>query len=310
MNKTFIVESIAISKVHVGERRRESVGSLAGMKSSLERVGQIHPITVRMNGSGFELVAGQRRLKAAESLGWTRIRARVGNFDDDTLRAIELEENTVRLDLTPFEAGAERMKQIAAEEAEIEAEEVLAQDAPKPSGRPRGGDREVARRTGFSRDEIRRTRKHVAQAKAVPAFQGADWSRSQVDEAAQILDSLPAKTRDLAVDMISEPGTPAKDAVQIVKTLKEPDLRPEIQKLYRSDDPEERSLAKTRAARKPPMPPKRLAWIREAIRLTEHAIDDSLRVAQGDLRSALTSLKAALKASEEHHRERRVKEGH
>jgi ParB-like chromosome segregation protein Spo0J len=44
---------------------------------------QIHRITVRPNGDGVELVAGESRLLAAESLGWRKIIARVGNFDDE-----------------------------------------------------------------------------------------------------------------------------------------------------------------------------------------------------------------------------------
>ena len=58
------------------------------------------PITVRLNGEGFESVAGKRRLRAAEALGWKKIRARIGKFSDDELREIELDENTVRLDPT------------------------------------------------------------------------------------------------------------------------------------------------------------------------------------------------------------------
>jgi len=60
-------------------------------------------------------------------------------------REIEFDENMVRLDLTEHEASKATLKQIKAAEAEI-AEEVSAQIGPK-GGRPKGGDREVARRT-------------------------------------------------------------------------------------------------------------------------------------------------------------------
>ena len=117
--------------IHVGHRRREKLGPIGGLKASLERVGQIHPITVRMNGSGYELVAGERRLKAFKSLGWKRIRARVGSFTDEELRDIEFDENAVRLDLIPFEVSKARLRQIEAAEREIEEERISAQDAQK-----------------------------------------------------------------------------------------------------------------------------------------------------------------------------------
>ena len=56
---------------------------------SLDRA-QLHPITVRAQKDGYELVAGGRRLAAAKALGWKKVWARVGVFSDDELRAIEL----------------------------------------------------------------------------------------------------------------------------------------------------------------------------------------------------------------------------
>lgn len=308
---TYVVESIPIAKIDVGERRREKTGSLAALKSSLERVGQIHPITVRSSGDRFELVAGERRLESARALGWMRIRARIGKFTDEELRELELDENAVRLDLTDYEASKAKLRQIEA--AEREAEEVSAQVAPKPQGgRPKGGDREAARRTGLSRDEVRRTKKHVAAAEDVPAFRNPDWNRSQVLVAKENLDKLPKRTQELAAEMISEPGVPSKVAVQIIETLveKKPEERREIELLYRSESEEDRTLAKTRAAKRPPPPPNRLQWLRDALKLTEKAINDSHKVAQGDLRSAISSLKSALKASQDDYQRLRRKEGH
>ena len=89
-----------------------------------------------------------------------------------TPSAIELEENTIRLDLTDFEASAAKLRQIEAAEREAE-EEVSRQDAAKLPGRPKSGNREAARRTGLDEKEIRRTKKHVAAAEEHPAFQGA-----------------------------------------------------------------------------------------------------------------------------------------
>lgn len=99
--------NILISRIWVGIRRREKVGSIVSLMSSFERVGQLEMIVVRpdWDGDGFELVAGWRRLRAAEALGWTRIQAIVANITDKQLRDIELDETMIRLDLTELEAS-------------------------------------------------------------------------------------------------------------------------------------------------------------------------------------------------------------
>jgi hypothetical protein len=79
----------------------------------------------------------------------------------------------------------------------------VVQDAPlkKPgAGRgSKGGDREVARKLGIPREEIRRTRKHIAVAEEHPAFQDKKWKRSQVLAASEALQSIPKKDQRAAV---------------------------------------------------------------------------------------------------------------
>lgn len=269
--------NLLVSKIHIGARRREKVGSLASLKVSLERVGQIHPITVRPNGDGFDLVAGQRRLRAAEAIGWKKIRARVGKFTDEQLREIELDENQIRLDLGEFEAGKARLRQ-------IEPISKVVQIAPVSGGRgKKGGDREIARRTGFTREEIRRTKRHVAAAEEYPVFQGSDWKRSQVLAADEALESMPKRDRALAIEMVAERGVPPETAVTMIETLAEKPAaeRKAINALYRSGDPKKHSLAMTRAAKLPPMPDERLPVTREILRLAQNCLgtDDDLEAA-------------------------------
>jgi hypothetical protein len=101
---------------------------------------------------------------ALESLGrgWRKIPARrFEKMTPEERRELELDENASRLDLSPHEMSKLRMREIE----EAEAEEVSVQFAPKSQGgRPTGGDREVARKLGTPREEIRRTRKHIAVA--------------------------------------------------------------------------------------------------------------------------------------------------
>ena len=79
--------------------------ALADLEASLRVNGLLQPITVRPapNGSGYELIAGERRFRAATRLGWTEIPALVKTVDDKTLLVLAMIENLQRTDLDPIE---------------------------------------------------------------------------------------------------------------------------------------------------------------------------------------------------------------
>jgi ParB family chromosome partitioning protein len=58
---------------------------------------------VRRLGDAFELIAGERRVRAASNLGWTEISAMVRDFDDRTMLVLALVENLQRANLNPLE---------------------------------------------------------------------------------------------------------------------------------------------------------------------------------------------------------------
>ncbi|WP_411278925.1 ParB/RepB/Spo0J family partition protein [Gemmatimonas sp.] len=78
---------------------------LADLEASLRVNGLLQPITVRPapNGTGYELIAGERRFRAATRLGWTEIPALVKPVDDKTLLVLAMIENLQRADLDPIE---------------------------------------------------------------------------------------------------------------------------------------------------------------------------------------------------------------
>lgn len=78
---------------------------LAELQASLKASGLLQPITVRPapNGTGFELIAGERRFRAATALGWPEIAAVIRTIDDKTLLTLALIENLQRSDLNPLE---------------------------------------------------------------------------------------------------------------------------------------------------------------------------------------------------------------
>jgi ParB family chromosome partitioning protein len=85
-------------------RRTFTEPELAELEASIKSNGLLQPITVRSQpGGGWELVAGERRLRAATRLGWTEIPAVVHDFDDRAMLTLALVENLQRTDLNPLE---------------------------------------------------------------------------------------------------------------------------------------------------------------------------------------------------------------
>ena len=80
---------------------------LLELQESLKVSGLLQPITVRRRRgkNGFELIAGERRLRAATKLGWKEIPAIIKDIDDRTLLSLALVENLQRTDLNPIEEG-------------------------------------------------------------------------------------------------------------------------------------------------------------------------------------------------------------
>ncbi|HEY8416059.1 MAG TPA: ParB/RepB/Spo0J family partition protein, partial [Thermaerobacter sp.] len=88
-------------------RRRFDPDSLAELAESIRQVGVLQPLLVRPRPEGgYELVAGERRLRAAEMAGLTEVPVVVRNLDDREAALIALVENLQREDLDFFEEAA------------------------------------------------------------------------------------------------------------------------------------------------------------------------------------------------------------
>lgn len=90
---------IAIADVRVVDRYRADLGDIDGLATSLRELGQLQPIVVN---SGLRLIAGGRRIAAAQSLGWTVIEAKIVDDLNDaaSLLRAEKDENTCRKSFT------------------------------------------------------------------------------------------------------------------------------------------------------------------------------------------------------------------
>ncbi len=87
-------------------RKSFSAGELAGLAQSIKENGLLQPLLLRPAPTipgKYELVAGERRLRAVQKLGWKEVPAVTRDVDDDTLLVLALVENLQREALNPME---------------------------------------------------------------------------------------------------------------------------------------------------------------------------------------------------------------
>lgn len=76
---------------------------LADLKASIAAHGLLQPVVVRPAGVGYELIAGERRLRAVKALGMETIPAVVRSAEDEEMQTLALVENLQRVDLNAIE---------------------------------------------------------------------------------------------------------------------------------------------------------------------------------------------------------------
>jgi ParB family transcriptional regulator, chromosome partitioning protein len=79
---------------------------LVELTASIEASGLLQPIVVRPRDGKYELIAGERRWRAVQRLGWPKIPAVVKEADDQTLLTLALIENLQRDNLTAIDEAA------------------------------------------------------------------------------------------------------------------------------------------------------------------------------------------------------------
>jgi ParB family chromosome partitioning protein len=76
---------------------------LASLRESIRNHGILQPLVVRPVGDRFQLIAGERRLRAAQAAGLTEVPVRLVDFNDQQVLEAALVENIQRSDLNPIE---------------------------------------------------------------------------------------------------------------------------------------------------------------------------------------------------------------
>ncbi len=100
------IKEIEISEIHPNRqqpRHRFSDEKITELADSIREQGLLQPVIVTKSGDGYELVCGERRTKAAERCGLTKIPAIVKDIAEDKLLEWALVENIQREDLNPIE---------------------------------------------------------------------------------------------------------------------------------------------------------------------------------------------------------------
>ena len=108
-------DMLAVGALQPGKyqpRTRMDPGSLEELAASIKAQGLIQPISVRpVSGARYEIIAGERRWRAAQIAGLAEVPVLIRDIPDDAALAMSLIENIQREDLNPLEeaAGIQRL---------------------------------------------------------------------------------------------------------------------------------------------------------------------------------------------------------
>jgi ParB family chromosome partitioning protein len=103
------LRELAISSIRPNPyqpRTQVDEGPLEELVASIQASGLLQPVVVRPRSGGYELIAGERRWRAATQLGWAKIPAVVKDVDDRTLLTLALIENLQRDNLSSIDEAA------------------------------------------------------------------------------------------------------------------------------------------------------------------------------------------------------------
>ena len=101
------LQTLSVDRLRAGKyqpRTRMDAGSLAELAESIREQGIVQPLLVRpIDGGRYEIIAGERRWRAAQQAGLREVPALVRSIPDQSALALALIENIQREDLNPLE---------------------------------------------------------------------------------------------------------------------------------------------------------------------------------------------------------------
>ena len=179
-------------------RQRMADDALETLAASIREHGVIQPILVTETVDGYQLVAGERRVRAARMAGLERIPAVVRQLADREQLELALVENLQREDLDPIEA-ARAYRQLIDEFA-------FSQE-------------DLAARVGRARSTVANTLRLLDLHATVQAAVGA----GQVSEGhARALGGLPTEAQARVLGLVTEGGLSVRQTEELVRRVREP----------------------------------------------------------------------------------------
>jgi len=107
VNATTEINRLPLSALQAGKyqpRQKMEAGALQELAESIREQGVMQPLLVRLVSAGkYEIIAGERRFRAASIAGLTEVPVLVSGADDQAAAAMALVENMQREDLNPLE---------------------------------------------------------------------------------------------------------------------------------------------------------------------------------------------------------------
>lgn len=99
-------QSVTVDSIQLNPyqpRKTFDQDDLSSLSASIRAHGILQPLVVRQVGEHYQLIAGERRLRAAQAAGLTEVPIRVVDFNDQQVLEAALVENIQRADLNPIE---------------------------------------------------------------------------------------------------------------------------------------------------------------------------------------------------------------
>jgi ParB family chromosome partitioning protein len=193
------VEELEMS--HISPPRyplRHNLDSIPELAMSIEENGLLHPITVRVVGDRFEIIAGHRRYLACRRLKWARIPCQVVEADDKEAFELALTENIQHETLSPLDM-ARAFKSYVNEFGY-------------------GGESELARRIGRSEQYVSQ---YLQLLKLSPSVLRKLTTRVVSPSQARELIGLSAENQQTVADMIQKENLTSRQVRSIAMELRQ-----------------------------------------------------------------------------------------
>jgi ParB family transcriptional regulator, chromosome partitioning protein len=195
-------------------RKRFNPEDLATLRASIAAHGVLQPILVSETATGYQLVAGERRLRAAQAAGLDRIPAVIRQMVDRDTLELALVENLQRADLDAIET-ADAYRQLINRFG-------FSQD-------------DVATRVGKARSTVTNTLRLLDLA---PEVQSAVADGRLTEGHGRALGGLPTELQARVLDSVIGQELSVRQTEELVRRLKEPKPTPEDAPAARQSDPD------------------------------------------------------------------------